>query len=153
MAVSSVDHPVTQASLEWQVHLAAREPWKAGVVLVSVGLATGLVALSWRGPLPVMGVIFALLNAVGEFLFPIRYRLTRAGAEMRCGLLYRTIAWSVVRRAYRLPDGIQLSPLERPDRRDRFRGLFLRFAGNEPEVLAFVQKARRSSDEHPRISP
>ena len=33
--------------------------------------------------------------------------------------------------------------------RERFRGLFLRFAGNEPEVLAYIRHARRSNDEHP----
>jgi hypothetical protein len=118
-------------------------------VILSVALATGLAVLLWRGPLPAMGVAFVLLNAVGEFLFPIGYRLSPAGAEMRCGLHHRAIAWGAVRRAYRLPDGVQLSPLARPDRRERFRGLFLRFAGNEPEVLAFIRQARRSNDEHP----
>jgi hypothetical protein len=119
-------------------------------VIVSVGLAAGLAALLWRGPLPALGVAFVLLNAVGEFLFPIRYRLSPEGAEMRCGLQRRVIAWSAIRHAYRMSDGIHLSPLARPGRRDRFRGLFLHFAGNEPEVLAFIRLARRSFDEHPR---
>jgi hypothetical protein len=121
--------------------MATAAPRRAvGVVLVIL-VASGLAAWLWHGLLPALGVAFALLNAVAEFLFPIQYRLTPVGAEMRCFLSRRAIAWSAVRRILRHPDGVKLSPLERPSRRDPFRGLFLHFAGNQAQVMERVLSA------------
>jgi hypothetical protein len=124
--------------LSWRVHLAAAAPGKAAAVVLAIALAAGLAALLWPGPLFPLAVAFVLLSAVAEFLFPIHYRLTPVGAEMRCFLARRVIRWSTVRRIYSLSEGIKLSPLDRPGRREAFRGLFLRFAGNEAEVRCWV---------------
>jgi hypothetical protein len=136
--------PTAEEGLEWRVHLAAQAPGRRAVVLVVIGLASGLAGWLWGSPLPALGVGFALLNAVAEFLFPVHYHLTKDKAEMRCFLSRRVIAWSDVQRVYRLRDGVKLSPLERPGRREAFRGLFLRFAGNEDAVMAWVSSVRGS---------
>jgi hypothetical protein len=136
--------PAAEEAMQWHVHLAAETPGRRAVVVVVIGLASGLAGWLWSSPLPALGVGFALLNAVAEFLFPVHYRLTQDKAEMRCFLTRRVIAWAVVRRVYRLPDGVKLSPLERPGRREAFRGLFLRFAGNGDEVMSWVSSVRGS---------
>jgi hypothetical protein len=126
------------AALTWRVHLAAADPRRARAVALIILLAGALAGWVFRGPLPALGVAFALLNAVAEFLFPIQYRLSPERAEMRCFLTHRTIAWCDVRRVYRPPGGLKLSPLERPGRREPFRGLFLRLGGNEAQVNQWV---------------
>lgn len=129
-------------ALTWHVHLAAAAPRRAWAVAVVIVAASALAGWLFGGPLPALGVAFALLNAVAEFLFPIQYRLSTGGAEMRCFLTRRAIAWSDVRRVYSLPDGLKLSPLERPGRREPFRGLLLRFDGNEAQVREAVSARR-----------
>ena len=132
-------------TLEWRTHLAASTPWKAALVVIAVVLASGLAAWLCGGPLPAVGAALVLLNAVGEFLFPVQYRLSPAGAEMRCGLTRRAISWEAVRHAYLQPGGVKLSPLERPDRRERFRGLFIQFNENEEQVKAYLRAALERS--------
>ncbi len=134
MDLATSAHPPDD-SLEWRVHLAASQPTRAAVVVGVIGLVAGLAARLWPGPLLPFGVALALLNTVAEFLLPIAYRLTPEGAEMRCFLTRRVIAWSSVRRAYLFADGVKLSPLERRSRRDAFRGVFLRFGADEVAVL------------------
>ena len=98
--------------------------------------------LLWRGLVPALGTLFVLVSAVAEFLFPVTYRLSPQGAELRGLLQHRAIAWTEVRRAYCLPFGVKLSPLDRPGRLEPFRGLLLRFAENDSQVLAFIRQAR-----------
>jgi hypothetical protein len=136
--------PAPGETLEWRVHLAAAAPRRAAATVGVILLASVWAGWLWQGMLPALGVAFALLNAVAEFLFPVHYCLTPAGAEMRCFLTRRAIAWADVRRALRHPDGVKLSPLERPSRREPFRGLFLRFAGNEAQVMEWVFGVRCS---------
>jgi hypothetical protein len=137
VSLSIPSHPV--AGLTWSVHLAAAAPRRAATVGLVILLSGALAGWLFQGPLPALGVAFALLNAVAEFLFPITYRLSPHGAEMRCFLTRRAIAWSDVRRVYHLPDGLKLSPLERPGRREPFRGLLLRLVDNEAQVMDSVR--------------
>jgi hypothetical protein len=139
----------TGEALTWRVHLAAAAPRRAAVVLWIIFLTGALAGWLFQGPLPALVVMFVLLNAVAEYLFPIQYLLSDKGAEMRCFLARRAIVWRDVRRVYRQPGGLKLSPLERPGRREAFRGLLLRFAGNEAQVMDWVAEHRSTPSTHP----
>ena len=128
--------------LEWRVHLARRQPGRA-VLAVLVALA----AAAWAGllfqSLAAAVVTFAVLvGAVGDFLFPLTFRLSREGAEARGPFSWRRILWADVKRVYAGEGEVKLSPLEHGGRREAFRGVLLRCADNQEAVLAAVRDCR-----------
>lgn len=127
---------------EWTVHLARQQPMKAVIagLLVSASIAFGWV---WVHPMVAFLLGLFLLHAVGEFFFPVRYRITKEGAEAVGFLHWRKIDWERVRRVTLLPDGIQLSPLVKPSKLDAFRGLFLRWNGEEAGLQRMYELCRR----------
>ncbi len=132
-------------ALEWQVHLARTQPARAAVVVGAALLSAGLCFFLFRNWLYAGFCVLALLGATSEFLLPIRYRLDEEGAEMRNLHNWRRIAWSEVKKAYLLEDGVKLSPLGVRTRLEPFRGVFLRFGeghGSQEEVLSAVRRFR-----------
>ncbi len=128
------------ALLEWRVHLAAREPRRAALLIAVVASASMGSAFLFRHPLPGAAALLLLLGATGEYLFPITYRLTTVGAEMRNLFAWRRIAWADVRRIYRSGDEVKLSPLRHGGRREAFRGVHLRCEGRQERVLEVVRR-------------
>jgi hypothetical protein len=131
--------------LEWRVHLAPVRPYRAAGAILAAALAGGGAWAVFGSLLPTLAATAAVISSVSEFLFPIRYRLTGRGAEVGHGLSRSSIAWGQVRKCYLFPDGLKLSPIGSPGRLEAFRGVFLRFAENEDQVVAFVQEARNAA--------
>lgn len=130
------------ALLEWQVHLARRQPARA---LTAVAMTLGAAVCAWI----IMASAFSgllvgalLLAAIGEHLFPIRYRITREGVWARGAWSARRMRWHEVRRCYGDARGIKLSPLTRPSRLEAYRGIYLWFEGNEEAVLDVIRRCR-----------
>jgi hypothetical protein len=112
--------------LTWRVHLARRQPGRA-VGAVAAALAAGAWAyLLFGSLLAALATTGLLVAAVGEFLFPIRYRIGPEGAEARNLFAWRRIAWRDVRRVYWGGETIKLSPLPHGGPREAFRGVLLR---------------------------
>lgn len=126
--------------LTWRLHLAAQQPAKAVLVGACVVLTGVCAQLSLHNPWLTLASSLLLVSSVADFLFPVRYTLTTAGAEVRSWVSAQAIAWEKVRRCYQDAEGLKLSPLPRLTRLERFRGVYLRFAGNREEVLAVVQE-------------
>jgi hypothetical protein len=128
--------------LEWRVHLARRQPARA-VAAAGIALAAGIWAFalfhSFSLAIAAAGLLVA---AVGEFLFPISYRLTPEAAEARNLVCWRRLAWADVRRIDLGDEGIKLSPLRCGGRGEAFRGVLLRCDANRELVLAAVQRFR-----------
>jgi hypothetical protein len=80
-----------------------------------------------------------LLNAVGEFLFPLHFRVTKEGVEVSSFLHDRKLRWEQIRRMEVHPNGILLSPYPKPSQLDNLRGIWLRWDG-EPEGLQRLVK-------------
>lgn len=132
-------------AVEWQVHLARSRPGRAIWVLVAAFVSAALCFFLFHNWLYAGFCVVAILSATTEFLFPIRYRLDSEGAEMRNLHNWRRIAWSEVKKAYLLEDGVKLSPLGLKTRLEQFRGVFLRFGpapGTQEEVVAAVRRFR-----------
>jgi hypothetical protein len=124
--------------MEWTVHLARRQPFKAAIVVLVIAL-TLAVGWLWVHPLIAFLMGLFLLNAVGEFLFPLRFRVTREGVEVSSFLHDRKLRWEQIRRMEVHPDGIFLSPYPKPTQLDNLRGIWLRWDG-EPEGLQRLVK-------------
>src|SRR5688572_13193033 len=94
------DERAAPASLEWRVWLARRQPGRAAAVIGIVALVVAAGLSLFRSPLMALAGAALLMGAVGEFLFPTRYRLTAAGAEVRNLVFWRRLAWTEVKRVY-----------------------------------------------------
>lgn len=126
--------------LEWRVHLAAREPGRAALVWLIVVAAGGWAVFLFHHIVPGLITILLLTGAAGEYLLPVTYRLTTVAAEARSPLMWRRVAWADVRRVYASEDSVKLSPLKYGGRRETFRGVLLRCAGNRAAVLAAIRR-------------
>lgn len=129
--------------MEWQVHLARRQPAKLWPTLVAMIAAGLLVQLATRNPLLAILTLLLLAFAAGEFLFPIHYRLTESGVYVRNLLNIRYLPWSGLRRCYRGKQGIKLSPLPYGGWREAFRGIQLRVEGEAQEpIIELINQMR-----------
>lgn len=124
--------------LEWSVSLGAHQTGKRYVV-VALMLVVFLIGIFLLGSLVLalvgMGVVLA---STLELFVPIRYRLDAKGAQARVAFALTRIEWSDVKRIWEDELGVYLSPLEKPSRLDRFRGVYLRFASNREAVLVKI---------------
>ena len=138
--------PPETTLLSWRRHALVESPERIALAALGYGAAFAL----WRWLQPGLLALFlpsvALTSALSEYLLPVEYRLTDRGAHASCGPFQKLyLSWDDVRRATHGGDGVHLSPLPRPSRLDRFRGVRLRYAaGNRDEVLGFVRARVRS---------
>jgi hypothetical protein len=128
--------------LEWRVCLATRQPARAVATVLVVLAAAGWAWYLFGSPVAAGVTAGLLLGAVGDFLFPVRYRLTAEGAEARGLFSWRRIAWTEVKRVYVAEQEIKLSPLAHAGPRESFRGVVLRCAANREAVLDAVRQLR-----------
>ena len=124
-----------RAVLCWRVHRLRDSPRGA----LSVALGYGLAVFLWRIITPQPFILIALLTlltaALSDYLFPVTYRLTTAGAHTD-GLISRLyLSWEDVKRATHGADGVFLSPLSRRSRLDEFRGVRLRYGAEDASAV------------------
>lgn len=122
-----------QPLMEWTVHMARKQPLKAAatIVIIAFTIAAGWV---WVHPLIAFLMGLFLLNAVGDFLFPIRYKVTEEGIEVSSFLRDKKVRWEQIRRLNVFHDSVFLSPYPKPSRLDNLRGVRL-YWDNGPEGL------------------
>lgn len=133
--------------MDWEVNMGQEQPSKR-IACFGFALFAGLAGqILFRSPLLAVIGFVAIIASTAEYFFPLKYRLDENGASVRLGISPTIIRWDEVKRLIPLPDGIRLSPLEKPSRLDNFRGVYLRFSGNEEAVLAKI-RALWQSDEH-----
>ncbi len=120
----------SQTLMEWTVHLAQRYPLKTAltVCVIVVTLAFGWI---WANPLIAIAAGAFLLGLVGEFLFPVRYRITVEGAEAVGFLFRRFVPWHQVHRLVLLANGVRLCPFRFSSPLEPFRSLTLHWLGDE----------------------
>jgi hypothetical protein len=129
----------TSAELSWSVWPARERP-VAAVVLVAAAVVLGMLVtkgtgdriLGWAAPMFV-------LASLSSFLFPTVYRLTDEVVEVRSLGLSRARPWKEMRRMTVDRTGVFLSPFEKKNWLEAYRGLRLLFGGNRDQVVAFVE--------------
>lgn len=129
MAGAEVEEKVE--SIVWRVRLSDNEPWKRWVIFAVALFAFVMGALVYRVPL--LGFLGSamILGATAEFWLGSSFRLDAEGASSRTGLSLTRVLWKDVKRAVITPVGIKLSPLEESTRLAPFRGVFLRYGGED----------------------
>jgi hypothetical protein len=132
--------------LVWTVHLLHGQVNRLPRIALVVGCVLVCGSVTFHNILLAVLPALALLFSLSDFLFPIRYTLTRHCARAQQGPMTWEIAWHEVRHAYLASDGVKLSPLARPGSRlEPLRGVLLRYASNEDAVNSAVQQLRREA--------
>lgn len=138
------DEPTQESSavaiepLSWKVNIGNQMPQKR----LAVAVITMIVAVV--GYMFIGGILGALVGVVvmvastAELFMPVTYQLNSEEARSHCGFNVTAIRWENVKRLIDMPDGVRLSPLEKNSRLDAFRGVYLRFSGNQDEVLGKI---------------
>jgi hypothetical protein len=129
----------TSSELRWTSHLLREDPpWRPAAL---IGLIGGFSAGAGISLGPLYGWISAvvLTAAMSRYLLPVRYHLTDREVVVVHAGMTRRAPWERFRRFSVHPDGVFLSPFDRPSRLDAFRGCFLRFRDNREEVLELVR--------------
>jgi hypothetical protein len=125
--------------LTWSVWPARERPIAAAVLL---GASFVLGILVEQGThdrvLSVAAPLFVLVS-VSSFLLPTSYRLFAEGFEVRSLGMVRSRPWTEMRRFEADATGVFLSPFERKNWLDAYRGARLVFGGNRDQVVAFVE--------------
>lgn len=127
--------------LSWTVHLARECPGKLVCSIMAIVFAS-LAAHFVIGGIAAIAVAIIMLISASDFLFPVKYIITKDGATCKMLLKSASIRWENVRNIYLDNYGIKLSPLAVQTRLEAFRGVFLRFSGNEAQVIDIVKSLR-----------
>ncbi len=117
---------------EWTVHRAALQPGRAVFAGGLCATAAGVSWLAFHLPLFTLGVAVALFASLADFFLPVRYRLTKRGAEARHLWPLAAMEWRQVKRVRVSNTGIMLSPMRRSSRLDAYRGMVLPFGTEDP---------------------
>ena len=145
------DEEVQEGALEdetltWQIHFGRLFPKRRAVCVIACIFA-GLMGflLTANALVGILGVA-AIFASTAEMFLPASYVLNQKGASVRLGLSKTEIEWESVKRLLPQPGGIRLSPLEKASRLDEFRGVLLRFSGNEEAVLAKIRELSKKDE-------
>ncbi len=130
---------------EWSVHRMRQNPRKLTIFIILLVPANAFLFCMYRElysafPYFIFLGNLILIGSLGDYLFPVRFRLTGRGADCRNLILKKHISWEQVKNCYISEEGIKLSPLGRKSRLDNFRGFVLLFNNNREEVIEHVKR-------------
>lgn len=139
-AARSEPAPAPEGStLTWTAWPARERPLAAVILVLSsvilgvlVRRATGDAVLGIAAPVFVLG-------SLTSFLFPTEYRLTDEAIEIRSLGVTRSRPWTEMRRMTVDGTGVFLSPFEKRNWLESYRGLRLLFGGNRDQVVSFAE--------------
>jgi pSer/pThr/pTyr-binding forkhead associated (FHA) protein len=134
--------PDEQVILEFSVHLLKEQPRKAAVI--GIGLLA-FFSLLWFVIIPgqttlVMIAMFILIATVGAFIFPLYYRLTEAGVEIRGFPLRDRKRWSRFASHVEYPDAVQLLLSQKDIRGRVLKGSLVYYGEHKDRVMEIVRE-------------
>jgi|WetSurMetagenome_2_1015567.scaffolds.fasta_scaffold304897_2 hypothetical protein len=125
--------------LEWVSHPAKRN--MRTTVIVTLFLFLLLVVIyfmTFSVWFTVLGFMI-LYGSLSSFYFPTRYKFSEKEITIKTTMQTLKKQWSQYRSFYPDKNGVLLSPFVRPTRLENFRGIYIRFAKNREDVIAFVK--------------
>ncbi|MEI7831603.1 MAG: hypothetical protein WCJ56_00160 [bacterium] len=123
----------------WTVHLAARRPLRALVVIVIIITAIAGVVVMRSEPAVTILAAVLLFASAAEFLLPVTYTLDEKGAHLRYFGNHRVIPWKRVRRLMISLHAIKLTPLSVKSPLESYRGVLLRMP-DSGETLVLIRE-------------
>jgi hypothetical protein len=109
------------------------------VLLVALAVLGVLIAQGTGDRVLGLAAPVFILVSVGSFIAKTHYRLTSDSIEVRALGVARARPWGEMRRATVDRGGVFLSPFEKRNWLEAYRGVRLPFGGNRDQVVAFVE--------------
>lgn len=133
--------PEEQVLLEFSVHQVKEQPRKAAVVgvgLVGFFLLMAFVVIPGQIALIFLTMLI-LVGTVGAFLFPLHYRLTERGVEIRGFPVRDRKSWSRFASHVEYPDAVQLLLSQKDIRGRVLKGSLVYYGQHKDQVLEIVR--------------
>lgn len=126
--------------LSWESH-PLRDDWPRSLVaLLALPAIAALVLAGGFGLFLACLSVIVVAASLARYFFPARYHLDEKGVRLVFLGVSKTRAWSAFRNIYPHAIGVHLAPGSKPGAMDSYRGLFLRYNGNDKEVLDHVKR-------------
>lgn len=141
-ATGSVKESVDQDEgdvLEWTIHPVKRRPLTSTLVTLFIVLISVVVYMAAESFAFAALALVVLFASLAKFYFPTTYRLNDRCITIKTTTQTVRKNWSTYRNSYADKNGVLLSPFTHPSRLENFRGLYLIFADNRDEVIAFIR--------------
>ena len=90
--------------------------------------------------------VVVLMSSLASYFFPTRYELTQDLVRVKFLGTRKERRWENFKSFYPDKNGVFLSSFARPTRLENYRGLYLRYDGEQDRVLAYV-KSKVVTDE------
>ena len=128
-------------TVTWTTHPLLDEPRakSTALIIILAGLGSAF-GISFGGVVYGVATVGILGAAMSRYLFATTYTLDDSGLTTSHLMWTRHRCWQNFRRVDIHPHGIFLSPSERPNRLDSFRGLFLPSSDDSTEIVAIVSR-------------
>ncbi len=127
-------------SVTWTAHpLRSESPVKSASLVIIIFGTSVVVGLSFQSIYFAFFSVVVLTVAMSRYFLPTHYAIDGQGIAILHMGVCRHHLWSQFRRVTRHCDGLFLSPFDRPNRLDSFRGHFLRTDHHTDEVFHVVQ--------------
>lgn len=126
--------------LKWTSHPLKKSRKKTAYLILALFLVWSLVfwATSYSWGFLFLAVLI-LTGSLSPYFFPTRYELTQDKLRVRFLAVRKEKAWSGFKSFYPDKNGVFVSPFARPSRIENYRGIYLRYDGNQKQVLDFVK--------------
>lgn len=125
--------------IEWRSLPAKEEPRKtAYLIAFIVFLGVGLY-YTWGVWWTLLGMFLLVVNILPYFL-PTTYVMNDRGVYKKGFFVTQFRGWESIKSYYVDKYGVLLSPFDKPNRLENFRGMYVRFKGNKEQVIEFIRK-------------
>lgn len=124
----------------WIIH-PVKKNWKVSIAVILFLLSLcAAIYISFNSLAFLFLSIVILFVSLMPFFFPTTYSLNEDCVVIKS--VYRRLSrnWNTFKSFYPDKNGVLLSPFVSPSRLENFRGVYLRFGNNKPEILDFVAK-------------
>lgn len=134
-------------SITWRVHPLRENCLRSAALLMFLIAVLGAVQAVYRNAFWTLLSGALLLGSLAGFLVPTNYEMNSGGVTIsRLWFRYR-LDWSRFRSFCIDKRGVLLSPFERPNRLENFRGNFLLISdADQPLVFEYVRKHLREME-------
>lgn len=124
----------------WTIH-PVKKNWKVSIAVILFLLSLCVaIYISFNSLAFLFLSIVILFVSLMPFFFPTTYSINEDCVVIKS--VYRRLSrnWNTFKSFYPDKNGVLLSPFVSPSRLENFRGVYLRFGNNKPEILDFVAK-------------
>ena len=139
----------TLEELIWKSHPAKEQPRRTVGAFLIILCFVAVVLIFFSSVTWSLFSAFVLLVSLSRFFLPTHYKLTSTHVKWTFLGMRQSRSWTMFKRVLKTRGGVFLSPFEKPNRLEGFRGVHLLCRRNRNEVFDFAQRRIRKETPQP----